>query len=632
MKRQKTILIGEYLKKTRTVQFMIIDALGIVITYALAFLALKFSMGDTFDLKTAFIWLIPVLAFKLIVYYVCKIYKLVLENVGFDEGFRIFLAVTATNAVIAVVSLAIPDMEFIPELYLLFTTVFEAIILISPRMLKRIISSFRFSSSKIGGIRTLLVGAGAGGRMVLNEIRNNLQLTNIPVAFVDDDPTKIGRIMSGYRIYGPTSEIPKLIDSLEIDEVIISIANIESSRFQELIKIIAERPVKIKRLPKFKELKKEAPKTLLEVNVEDLLSRDVIELDDIEIHEFIHGKRVMVTGAGGSIGSELVRQIVEYQPAEIIMVDIYENCVYDLQMELNFKFQHNENVAIKRNVVIASVYNYERMNNIFATYKPEIVFHAAAYKHVPLMEDSAVEAVRTNVCGTYNICKLASVHGVEKMVMVSSDKAVRPTNIMGATKRFAEMIVQHFNHENKTNYSIVRFGNVLGSNGSVVPLFKKQIANGGPLTVTDRNIIRYFMTIPEAVGLILQSGAFAKGGEIFILDMGDPVRIIDLAEKMIMLTGLRPYIDIDIQIVGLRPGEKLFEELLVDKNLDHIKTSNKKIFIESEKNIQPMEEHCLNIINTFEKLSNDEVKELIRKFVPTYNLNNNHNYKEEDKQ
>lgn len=632
MKRQKMIPIGEYLKNIRTFQFMVIDALGIVITYVLAFLALKFSMGDGFDLKTAFIWLIPVLVFKLAAYSILKIYKLVLENIGFDESFRIFLGVTATNAVIAIVSLAIPNMEFIPEMYLLFTTVFEAIILISPRMLKRILSSFRLGKSKSGGIRTLLVGAGAGGRMVLSEIRNNISLTNIPVAFVDDDPTKIGRIMSGYKIYGPTSEIPKLIDSLKIEEVIISIANIESSRFQELIKIIAERPVKIKRLPKFKELKKDAPKTLLEVNVEDLLSRDVIELDDIEIHQYIQGKRVMVTGAGGSIGSELVRQIVEYNPAEIIMVDIYENGVYDLQMELNFKLTKTDVKQINRHVLIASVYNFERMNQIFATYKPELVFHAAAYKHVPLMEDSAVEAVRTNVWGTYNICKLASLHGVEKMVLVSSDKAVRPTNIMGATKRFAEMIVQHFNHESETNFSIVRFGNVLGSNGSVVPLFKKQIANGGPLTVTDRNIIRYFMTIPEAVGLILQSGAFAKGGEIFILDMGDPVRIIDLAEKMIMLTGLRPYIDIDIQIVGLRPGEKLFEELLVDKNLDHIKTSNKKIYIESEKEIRPMEEHCLKIFDTFEKLSNEEIKELVRKVVPSYTVNNHHDQTEEDKQ
>jgi len=624
------IPIGEYLKKNHTIQFMIIDALGIVFTYVLAFTSLELSLGDGFDLVTSFYCLIPVLAFKLLMYYLLKIYKLVTENIGLDEVFRIFLGVIATNVVVVIIFVAIPDLEFIPELYMVFTTVFEAIVLIVPRMIKRIIGSLRNPKFKAGGKRTLLVGAGAGGRLVLNEIRNNFQLTNVPVAFVDDDPLKIGKIMSGYKIYGPTSEIPSIIDTLKIEEVIISIANIESSRFQELIKIIAQRPVMIKRLPKFKELKKDAPKTLLEVNVEDLLSRDVVELDDIEIHQFIAGKRVMVTGAGGSIGSELVRQIAEYHPAEIVMVDIYENGVYDLQMELNHKLTLPDAKSFNRHVLIASVYNYDRMNTIFETYKPELLFHAAAYKHVPLMEDSAVEAVRTNVRGTYNICQLASLHGVEKMVLVSSDKAVRPTNVMGATKRFAEMIVQHFNQVSKTNYSIVRFGNVLGSNGSVVPLFKKQIAHGGPLTVTDRNIIRYFMTIPEAVGLILQSGAFAKGGEIFILDMGDPVRIIDLAEKMIMLTGLRPYIDIDIQIVGLRPGEKLFEELLVDKNLDHIKTPNKKIFIESEKNIRPIENECLKIFDTFEKLSNEEVKQLVRAVVPTYTTNNhNHDHDEE---
>jgi len=328
----------------------------------------------------------------------------------------------------------------------------------------------------------------------------------------------------------------------------------------------------------------------------------------------------MVTGAGGSIGSELVRQIIAFQPESILLVDFYENGVYDLQMELNRTFPFGYLNQVPRKVLIASVYNYDRMHQIFADFQPQLVFHAAAYKHVPLMEDSSIEAVRTNVIGTYNICKLSHEFHVEKMVLVSSDKAVRPTNVMGATKRFAEMIFQHFNFFSDTAYSAVRFGNVLGSNGSVVPLFKRQIESGGPVTVTDRNIIRYFMTIPEAVGLILQSGAFAKGGEIFILDMGDPVKILDLAEKMIMLAGRKPYIDIDIVITGLRPGEKLYEELLVDKDVEHIKTANKKIFIEGVQDVRDVEAEIASIKTILEGLNNAEVKELVRKYVPTYTI------------
>ncbi len=615
-------LIGEYMRRMRVIQFMFIDSLGIIITYVLAILTLKYTGVSGFNMQTALYILPFILVFKIVSYFALKLYKLVLDNVGIDEVFRIFVAVALTNVVIAVVFLAIPRLEFIPEVYLVFTTVFEAIIISIPRMLKRLLHLILINRFKFGGRRTLLVGAGAGGKLVLNEIRDNPELQNLPIAFVDDDPMKIGRLMSGYKVYGPIAEIPNLIDTYNIEEVVITIANIDSKRFQEIIQIIAQRPVKIKRIPKFKDLKKDVPKTLLEVNVEDLLSRDVIELDDQGIMEFISDKRVLVTGAGGSIGSELVRQIVDYHPSEILMLDIYENGVYDLQMELNHKFSFPDVPNVVRKVLIGSVYNYERMEYIFDAFRPQLVFHAAAYKHVPLMEESAVESVRTNVIGTYNICKLASKYEVDKMVLVSSDKAVRPTNVMGATKRFAEMILQHFNNISKTNYSAVRFGNVLGSNGSVVPLFKRQIEHGGPLTVTDRNIIRYFMTIPEAVGLILQSGAFAKGGEIFILDMGEPVRIIDLAEKMIMLAGQRPYIDIDIQITGLRPGEKMYEELLVDKERENIKTPNKKIFIDSEKDIKSIEEEIQVVSQTFEKLENIDIKEMIHKVVSTYTIKN----------
>lgn len=618
MKRGKGLSIGEHIKSIRIFQFMFVDAVGIAITYLLAILVLKFSGVTGFDVKTALIILPIVIVFKIVAFYFMNLYKIILDNVGLDEVIQIFLAVLATNAVVAIVFLIIPNLEFIPELHFIYTTVFEALILSFPRLLKRFLNVMFLKKYKIGGKRTLLVGAGAGGKLVLNEVRSNPQLLNVPVAFVDDDPLKIGKLMSGYKIYGPIEEIPKLIDSLAIEEVIIAIANIDSARFQEIIRIIAQKPVKIKRLPKFKDLKKDVPKSLLEVNVEDLLSRDVIELDDEGIRQFITGKRILVTGAGGSIGSELVRQIVEFEPAELLLLDIYENNVYDLQMELKYNMSLPESRKVPYRVIIGSVYNYERMESVFSSFKPQLIFHAAAYKHVPLMEDSAVEAVRTNIIGTYNLCKLADKYNVAKMILVSSDKAVRPTNVMGATKRFAEMIMQHFASVSETKYCAVRFGNVLGSNGSVVPLFKKQIEHGGPVTVTDRNIIRYFMTIPEAVGLILQAATFADGGEIFILDMGEPVRIIDLAEKMIMLAGYRPYIDIDIQITGLRPGEKLYEELLLDGDGNNIKTANKKIFIDSLKGDKELEAEIKLISDTFEKLENQEIKELVQQFVPTY--------------
>lgn len=624
VKNHNSEITGDNMKRIRVVQYMFLDALCIALTYIFAFISLATPASDRFtmnDFWQAVIILPFAIVFKIIVFYFMKLYRMVLDNVGFDEIFRIFVAVILTNITIAVFFLAIPNFQFIPELVLLFTSVLEAVLLIFTRMFKRILKYLTFRKNGRPGKRTLLIGAGAGGKLVYDEIRNNMELLLNPVAFVDDDTMKIGKIMSGLPIYGPISETPRLIDELKIEEVIIAIANIDGKRFQEIIQIVTERPVKIKRLPKFKELKKDAPKTLLEVNVEDLLSRDIVELDGAGVTEFISGKRVLITGAGGSIGSELVRQIIAKQPLELMLIDIYENGIYDLQMELNHKFQDDPN-QVCRKILIGSVYNCERMNNIFADFKPELVFHAAAYKHVPLMEDSAVEAVRTNVIGTYNIAKLCNEYHVQKMVLVSSDKAVRPTSVMGATKRFAEMIIQHFNGISETNYSAVRFGNVLGSNGSVIPLFKKQIEKGGPLTVTDRRIIRYFMTIPEAVSLILQSATFAKGGEIFILDMGEPVKIIDMAEKMIMLAGLRPYIDIDIKFTGLRPGEKLFEELLVDKTSNHIKTENKKIFIENLLAVEEIDKDIDYIKQAFESLNNAEIKEMVGKFVSTYSSKN----------
>jgi FlaA1/EpsC-like NDP-sugar epimerase len=606
----------------RKIQFMFIDAICIALTYSMAILALTIPPLDVLppeQVVFAYKMLPVIILLKLVIYYLFKLYKLSLDTVGFDEIIRVFVSVLFSTIIISSVTLIIPNFYIIPEMYMIFVFLLEAALLSATRVSKRLLKHIFFKQKNPFGKRTLLIGAGAGGKIVMDEFRNNSMLNNFPVAFVDDDPMKIGKLMAGLPIYGPISTIPNLIDSLRIEEVVISIANIENDRLQDIIQLTSERPVKIRRLPQFKELKKDAPKKLLEVNVEDLLSRNVVDLDTDGLLEFIAGKRVMVTGAGGSVGSELVRQILNYNPIEILLVDFYENGVYDLQMELNRKYQHQDS-SIPRTFLIASVYNYDRMKHIFESFKPELVFHAAAYKHVPLMEDSAVEAVRTNVLGTHNICQLCNDFHVQKMVLVSSDKAVRPTNIMGATKRFAEMILQHFDSISETKYSAVRFGNVLGSNGSVVPLFKRQIESGGPLTVTDKNIIRYFMTIPEAVGLILQSAAFANGGEIFILDMGEPVKIIDLAEKMIRLAGLRPYIDIDIKFTGLRPGEKLFEELLVDRNSDNSKTANKKIFIDNVQDADQVTDEIEQIKQCFEGLKNLEIKEMVQQYVPTYTI------------
>lgn len=612
------------LKKIRMLQFMFVDTICIALTYTFSILALAMPPLNAIpkeQVTTAFIIIPFVIIFKIAFYLFFKMYQMVLDTFGFDEIIRVFIASFLSTAVIAIITLIVPNFYFIPEQFFIFSFILEATLLSGVRVIKRMAKYLLFKQRKPFGKRTLLVGAGSGGKIVIDEFRNNEMLNNLPIAFVDDDPMKIGKLMAGLPIYGPIDQIPDLIDQLKIDEVVISIANIDNQRLQEVIQLITERPVKIRRLPLFKELKKDAPKRLLEVNVEDLLSRNVVDLDMEGINDFISGKRVLVTGAGGSIGSELVRQIIHYNPSSMMLVDIYENGVYDLQMELNRK--HREDPKFnKPKVLIASVYNYDRMHRIFDDFKPELVFHAAAYKHVPLMEDSAVEAVRTNVLGTFNISKLCSEFNVQKMVLVSSDKAVRPTNVMGATKRFAEMIIQYFNSISSTKYSAVRFGNVLGSNGSVVPLFKKQIEDGGPVTVTDKNIIRYFMTIPEAVGLILQSGTFAKGGEIFILDMGEPVKIINLAEKMIMLSGLRPYIDIDIKITGLRPGEKLYEELLVSSGPDQIKTSNKKIFIDNAIDGEKVSEEIEFVRNQFESLNNLEVKEMVQQCVPTYTIKN----------
>ena len=611
------IRIKKFFSHNSKMNFMFIDAVGIAITYAIAITVLRLYINTQFDYVMAFTILPIIIVFKLLFYYFTKVYRLVLVKVGLDEVVKISLRIMYSNIIIAVITIIIPDFEFIPEVFLIFTTLFEIFIAVSPRILRRLLRLLMPNHLIATGKRTLIIGAGPGGKIVLDELRNNPNLNNHIVAFVDDDKKKINQLLSGYEVFGPIKKVPHLIDELAIQEVIIAISNISQMRFNELIHLISTKSVTIKRLPVLSEYKEDQKNKIIDVKVEDLLSRDPVELDESGIHQFIKDKVVLVTGAGGSIGSELVRQISEYEPKLLILFDIYEHGVYNLQSELRIKFRE-KNESVPMVILIGSVYNYKRVEEVFKLYEPDYVFHAAAYKHVPLMEDSSVEAVRTNIIGTYNVCHLANRYQVKKMVLVSSDKAVRPTNIMGATKRYAEMIIQCFDNHSNTSYSAVRFGNVLGSNGSVVPLFKKQIESGGPLTVTDKRITRFFMTIPEATGLILQSAVFAKGGEIFILDMGEAVKIYDLAIKMIKLSGYRPFEDIDIKIIGLRPGEKLYEELLV--NSHHDSTANEKIFVEKIPCQLDIKGEIDDIKDIFETINNDEVKKMVKKYVDSYQL------------
>ena len=432
----------------------------------------------------------------------------------------------------------------------------------------------KISSSDVS--RVLIIGGGNGGSMVINELYNNPQLNKVPVAIVDDDRSKIGRIMHGVPILDSTYEIESIVKKMKIDEIIFSIASINNERKQEILKICNQTKCRVRTIPGIYEIidGKVDIKKIRDVEIKDLLGRKPVEVNLNEISRYITDKVVLVTGGGGSIGSELCRQIAANNPKMLIIVDIYENNAYEIEQELIRLYKGNINLK----TIIASIRDVKRMDRIFEQYNPNVVFHAAAHKHVPLMEVSPGEAIKNNVFGTKNIAELSHKYGVSRFVLISTDKAVNPTNIMGATKRAAEMIIQTMNECSKTEFVAVRFGNVLGSNGSVIPLFKKQIEDGGPITVTHPEIIRYFMTIPEAVQLVIQAGSMAKGGEIFILDMGQPVKILDLATNLIKLSGLEPGKDIKINYSGLRPGEKLYEELLMAEE-GIIDTQHEKIFI-----------------------------------------------------
>ncbi len=479
------------------------------------------------------------------------------------------------------------------------------------------IQSRREGMSTAGKKNTMIVGAGEAGYTLLKELQNSRFSEQHVCCIVDDDPGKRGKYLRGVLVAGSRYDICRLADEYKIDEIMIAIPSATHGMVQEILDICSQTSCKLKVLPGLYQLVngEVSVSKLRNVEIEDLLGREPVDTQIDSIMDYVSEKTVLVTGGGGSIGSELCRQIARHAPKRLVIFDIYENNAYEIQQELKHTYPDLDLV-----VLIGSVRNTHRINNVFEKYRPEIVYHAAAHKHVPLMEDSPNEAIKNNVMGTYKTAQAADRYHASRFVLISTDKAVNPTNIMGASKRLCEMIVQMMNQQSKTEFVAVRFGNVLGSNGSVIPLFKKQIEDGGPVTVTHPDIIRYFMTIPEAVSLVLQAGAQAKGGEIFVLDMGKPVKILDLALNLIRLSGYKPYEDIDIQFTGLRPGEKLYEELLMsEEGLQS--TENELIHIGKPIEFDEQEfRQQLEALDEMSKTDSPKIKEKVMEIVPTYHM------------
>ncbi|MBQ8326175.1 MAG: polysaccharide biosynthesis protein [Lachnospiraceae bacterium] len=602
---------------TRRVFLIIFDILAIFLS-AFAPLVLRYEFNLS-EIPNVFIdsvwWILPIaLVTTLIVFYVLRLYHSLWAYAGVTEMQNILVAGVVSAAIQAVVLLV--SKHHVPRSYYFI----YALCLIAATMLSRF--SYRFardykhrSHNKKNGTAVMVIGAGDAGNVIIKEINNSYYSTMSIKCIIDDNQDKWGRYVQGIKVVGGRDKIVEYCALYQIDEIIIAIPSAPRRVIKEIIDICQVTSCKLKTLPGMYQLVNGEVdiSKLRDVDVEDLLGRDPIRVDLDSILTYVKNQVVVVTGGGGSIGSELCRQIATHQPKQLIIVDIYENNAYDVQQEL--KIKHPELDLV---VLIASVRNTNRMNKIFEEYKPDIVYHAAAHKHVPLMETSPNEAVKNNVFGTWKTAQAAAYAGVKKFVMISTDKAVNPTNIMGATKRICEMIIQTFNRHYDTEFVAVRFGNVLGSNGSVIPLFRKQIEAGGPVTVTHPDIIRYFMTIPEAVSLVLQAGAYAKGGEIFVLDMGEPVKILDLARNLIRLSGYKVDEDIKIVFTGLRPGEKLYEELLMEE--EGMKdTANKLIHI--GKPIEIDEEKFFVQLKQLKEATiheEDDIREMIREIVPTY--------------
>ena len=569
-------------------------------------------------IDTIWIWLLVCFA----VFIALRLYNNILSFAGQDDLFRIVVAY-AILAVLEVISVMIFRIDM-PRSYYVLGLVFSFMTTVGIRFGKRILLGLNHIFEHKSGRkleRIMIIGAGYAGRMLLREYNESDKVNGKIVCFIDDNIQKKGCRLGGVPIVGGRNEIVEAATKYNVDKIIYAIPSAGGKTRKAILDICCDTHCKVEIVPGLYQLINGSPTNnkLRKVEIQDLLGRDAVEVNLDEIYKYISGKVVMVTGGGGSIGSELCRQIALSNPKTLIIFDIYENNAYEIQMELKRKYPDLNMV-----VLIGSVRNTARLDKVLGKYKPEIVFHAAAHKHVPLMEDSPNEAVKNNVFGTYKMAKAAVKYGVKKFVLISTDKAVNPTNIMGASKRLCEMVVQMMNREApNTEFVAVRFGNVLGSNGSVIPLFEKQIAEGGPVTVTHPDITRFFMTIPEAVSLVLQAGYYAKGGEIYVLDMGQPVKIADMARNLIRLSGFEPDYDIKIKYTGLRPGEKLYEELLMDEE-GLQETENKLIHIGRpiEMDDEKFKEQLKRLEDAY-KSEVDNMKDIVAEIVPTYKRQHN---------
>ena len=562
--------------------------------------------------------MLPYTIMSLIIFWLFRLYHSLWQYASIAEVYRIAEACIIVEVVHFLSNKIMGNM--LPRSCYFNAAIYLIIAICASRFMYRMI---RTVLNKYRNIKTsnnvMIIGAGEATNVIMREIQNSSYLANSNIAcIIDDDRRKVGKYIRGVKVIGTRDKIREAAKLYDIDEIIFAIPSASNEVKRDILNICKETDCTLKILPGVYQMVDGEinVNSIRNVDVLDLLGRDPIEVDIESIMGYVKDKVIMVTGGGGSIGSELCRQLVSHKPKQLIIFDIYENNAYDIQQELKINYPDANVVTL-----IGSIRNVSRLESVFAQYKPDIVYHAAAHKHVPLMEVSPDEAVKNNVVGTWNVARMADKYGVKKFVMISTDKAVNPTNVMGATKRICEMIVQTYNEISKTDFVAVRFGNVLGSNGSVIPLFKRQIEAGGPVTVTDPNIIRYFMTIPEAVSLVLQAGAYAKGGEIFILDMGEPVKIDDLAKNLIRLSGYTLGVNMEIKYTGLRPGEKLYEELLM-KEEGLQETDNKLIHIG-----KPIEFDKENFFDNLEKLKEEaysetgNIRESLKKVVDTYHPN-----------
>lgn len=600
---------------------VVIDILSVALATYLGLIARfdfdpSFVQGSVYG-QTAWNYLPYSIVITILLFWAFHLYQSLWQYAGTPEIINIFL-----SCVFSAISQMIIVHMFLkwpyPRSCYVFFGGFLLACVVASRFFYRAFRTFVEKRTDMAkAVNVMVIGAGESANLLIREMKSSSYIQKNALCVIDDFNTRVGSYIHGVKVVGGRDDILENVARYDIDEIIIAMPSAPKSQIREILDICKQTKCELKTLPGMYQLVNGDVNVsqLRKVDVIDLLGREQIQVDLDSIMGYVMNKVILVTGGGGSIGSELCRQIAEKNPKQLIIFDIYENSAYDIQQELIKKYPD-----LDLKVLIGSVRNTNRVNQIFEKYHPDIVYHAAAHKHVPLMEESPNEAIKNNVLGTWKVADAADKYGTGKFVMISTDKAVNPTNIMGATKRICEMIVQAYNSKSKTEFVAVRFGNVLGSNGSVIPLFKKQIAAGGPVTVTHPDIIRYFMTIPEAVSLVLQAGAYAKGGEIFVLDMGEPVKILDLAKNLIRLSGYIPGEDIKIEFTGLRPGEKLYEEMLMaEEGLKQ--TKNKLIHIgepiefDEEEFFKELEELA---VESKDELSNEEIKEWVKKLVPTY--------------